>query len=149
MKSSFSFGTLLPTALALVVFMGCAHANSSSANRPVPRVRATLTAEDIEHAPGVPIEQLLATRVPGIMLRQAPDGHLIILIRGQATLLGDPEPLFVVNGIPLGRAINFAAINRHDIATIEVVKDAAGMALYGIRGSNGVIVVRTKGARSS
>src|SRR6185436_11593588 len=128
--------------------MGCAHANNSSVNRPAPRVRAALTAEDIEHAPGVPIEQLLATRVAGITLTQARDGHLVMRIRGQTTLLGDQDPLFVVNGIPLGRAINFSAINRFDIASIDVVKDAAGMALYGIRGANGVIVVRTKSARS-
>jgi TonB-dependent SusC/RagA subfamily outer membrane receptor len=128
--------------------MGCAHANNGSANRPAPRVRAALTAEDIEHAPGVPIEQLLATRVAGITLTQARDGHLVMRIRGQTTLLGDQDPLFVVNGIPLGRAINFSAINRFDIASIDVVKDAAGMALYGIRGANGVIVVRTKSARS-
>ena len=148
MKSSFHLGTLVPTALALSVFMGCAHANNSSVNRPAPRVRAALTAEDIEHAPGVPIEQLLATRVAGITLTQARDGHLVMRIRGQTTLLGDQDPLFVVNGIPLGRAINFSAINRFDIASIDVVKDAAGMALYGIRGANGVIVVRTKSARS-
>ena len=148
MKSSFHLGTLVPTALALSVFMGCAHANNGSVNRPAPRVRAALTAEDIEHAPGVPIEQLLATRVAGITLTQARDGHLVMRIRGQTTLLGDQDPLFVVNGIPLGRAINFSAINRFDIASIDVVKDAAGMALYGIRGANGVIVVRTKSARS-
>ena len=147
MKGSFTFGTLLPTALALGAFMACAHANSGSV-RLAPRVDAALTAEDIERAPSVPIEQLLAARVAGITLMQARDGHLMIQIRGQSTLLGDPEPLFVVNGIPLGSALNFSAINRHDIATIEVVKDAAGTALYGLRGSNGVIVVRTKGARS-
>jgi len=128
--------------------MGCAHANNGSVNRPAPRVRAALTAEDIEHAPGVPIEQLLATRVAGITLTQARDGHLVMRIRGQTPLLGDQDPLFVVNGIPLGRAVNFSAINRFDIASIDVVKDAAGMALYGIRGANGVIVVRTKSARS-
>jgi TonB-dependent SusC/RagA subfamily outer membrane receptor len=128
--------------------MGCAHANSSLVNRPAPQVRAALTAEDIEHAPGVPIEQLLASRVPGITLAQARDGHVVVRIRGVSTLLGDQDPLFVVNGIPLGRAINFSAINRFDIASIDIVKDAAGLALYGIRGSNGVIVVRTKGSRS-
>lgn len=148
MKSSLHLGSLLTTALALCVFMGCAHANSSLVNRPAPQVRAALTAEDIEHAPGVPIEQLLASRVPGITLAQARDGHVVVRIRGVSTLLGDQDPLFVVNGIPLGRAINFSAINRFDIASIDIVKDAAGLALYGIRGSNGVIVVRTKGSRS-
>jgi TonB-dependent SusC/RagA subfamily outer membrane receptor len=150
MKGSFTFGTLLPTALALGAFMACAHANSGSVQRPAPRVDAALTAEDIERAPSVPIEQLLAARVAGITLTQARDGRLMIQIRGQTTLLGDQEPLFVVNGIPLGRAESFAAINRHDIATIEVVKDAAGTALYGLRGANGVIAFgpRARGANA-
>ncbi|HJS44253.1 MAG TPA: TonB-dependent receptor plug domain-containing protein [Gemmatimonadales bacterium] len=153
MKSKNSLGTLLPAALALGVFMGCvgcAHANNQSTVRPTPRGGrgASLTADDIAGAPGVSIEQLLASRVAGVTLAQARDGHLVIRIRGQNSLLGDQDPLFVVNGIPLGRAANFAAINRYDIATIDVVKDAAGMAMYGIRGANGVIVVRTKGART-
>jgi len=147
MKIPFSFGTLLPTALALGAFMGCAHANSGSVQRLAPR-DAALTADDIERSPSVPIEQLLALRVAGLTVTPARDGHLMIQIRGQTTLTGDQEPLFVVNGIPLSRAMNFSAINRHDIATIEVVKDAAGTALYGLRGANGVIVVRTKGVRS-
>lgn len=146
MKRTRIFGTLLPAAFALV-FMGCAHANNQSTVRPTPR-RATLTADDIARAPGVSIEQLLASRVAGVSLAQARDGHLVIRIRGQNSLLGDQDPLFVVNGIPLGRAANFSAISRYDIATIDVVKDAAGMAMYGIRGANGVIVVRTKGART-
>lgn len=148
MKGSLTLGTLMLTSAALVVSVGCARANSSSEQRPAPRVYAALTAEDIARAPGVSIEQLLASRVPGISLAQAGDGHIVLRIRGQTTLVGDQDPLFVVNGIPLGRAVNFSAINPHDIATIDVVKDAAGMALYGIRGANGVIVVRTKGARS-
>lgn len=146
MKRKKTFGTLLPAALALV-FTGCAHANTQSTVRPTPR-RATLTADDIARAPGVSIEQLLASRVAGVSLAQARDGHLAIRIRGQNSLLGDQDPLFVVNGVPLGRAANFSAISRYDIATIDVVKDAAGMAMYGIRGANGVIIVRTKGART-
>lgn len=149
MKSSFFLGTVLTTTLALGVVMGCAHANNRSAVRPTLRAaRAVLTAEDIERAPGTPIEQLLASRVAGISLTEGRDGHIVMRIRGQNTLLGDQDPLFVVNGIPLGRAVNFSAINRNDIATIDVVKDAAGMAMYGIRGANGIIVVRTKGART-
>ena len=149
MKSSFAFSTFLPTALALVAFMGCAHANSSSRTVAViPRTHAALTAEDIERAPGTSIEQLLAARVAGITLVQSRDGHTAMRIRGQTTLIGDADPLFVVNGVPLGRAINFEAINRHDISTIDVIKDAAGTAMYGVRGANGVIVVRTKGPRS-
>jgi TonB-dependent SusC/RagA subfamily outer membrane receptor len=51
-----------------------------------------------------------------------------------------------VNGVPLGDPTNFSAINRSDIATIEVLRDPATTAMYGLRGANGVIVVRTKGS---
>ena len=99
-----------------------------------------MTAEDIDRAPGVAIEQLLAARVPGLTLSRARDGRTVMHLRGSGT----QEPLFVVNGVPLGNGSNFSAINRYDIASIEVVQDPAGMAQYGIRGANGVIVVRTK-----
>src|SRR4051812_50124693 len=101
MKIPFSFGTLLPTALALGAFMGCAHANSGSVQRLAPR-DAALTADDIERSPSVPIEQLLALRVAGLSVPPAPGGPLLIQISGQTTMTRDQEALFVVNGIPLG-----------------------------------------------
>src|SRR5262245_25507864 len=137
MKRSLSFGTLLLGSL-----LGCARPTVNSAVGP----RAALTAEDIERAPSVPLEQLLAAHVPGITLTYARDGRLVITIRGQSTLLGEQEPLVVVNGIPLAAGANLSVIDRHDIASIDVVKDAAGTALYGLRGANGVIVIRPKGA---
>jgi TonB-dependent SusC/RagA subfamily outer membrane receptor len=143
-KSSFYLGAFLPTALALGAFMGCARANSRSVERLEPRAQATLTSEDIDRAPGVSIEQLLATRVPGLSLSRARDGHIMLQLRGQSTLAGDQEALIVVNGVALGNSYNFSAINRHDIAYIQVVKDGADLALYGVRGANGVIVVATK-----
>ncbi|HWC75580.1 MAG TPA: TonB-dependent receptor plug domain-containing protein [Gemmatimonadales bacterium] len=143
MKSSLFLGTLLPTGLALAMTIGCAHANTKSTVRPALK-SATLTAEDIDRAPGVAIEQLLAARVPGLTLTQTRDGQIVMHLRGQNTLIGEQQPLFVVNGVPLGNAANFSALNRYDIASILVVRDAAGMAFYGIRGANGVIIVRTK-----
>ncbi|OLC40702.1 MAG: hypothetical protein AUH75_07425 [Gemmatimonadetes bacterium 13_1_40CM_4_65_7] len=86
------------------------------------------------------------TRVPGLSLTRAPDGHLVIHIRGTSTLLGDEEPLFVVNGLALETPIggNLWSINPHDIESITVLRDAASTAMYGVRGANGVIVIKTK-----
>jgi TonB-dependent SusC/RagA subfamily outer membrane receptor len=58
----------------------------------------------------------------------------------------EEEPLFVINGIPLGPNPwgNLNAINVHDIETVEVLRDAAATAEYGSRGANGVIIIRTK-----
>src|SRR5437867_3821366 len=65
----------------------------------------TITADDIEHAPGLSLEQLLVTRVPGLSLTRAPDGHLVIHIRGTSTVLGAQEPLFVIDDLPLENSV--------------------------------------------
>jgi len=56
------------------------------------------------------------------------------------------EPLFVVDGVPIapGPGGTLSWLNPHDIASIEVLKDAASLAMYGVRGGNGVIVIKTK-----
>jgi len=105
-----------------------------------------LTADDIRKSPGQSLEQLLLARVPGLILERAPDGHLKLVIRGKNTILGDDEALFVVNGIALGPAVsgNLSAVDIHDIETVQVLRDAVATASYGVRGANGVIVIRTK-----
>lgn len=128
--------------LMLLSVAACSHKHSG-ANVPIPAV-AIITAEDIERAPGLSLEQLLVTRVPGISLSRASDGHMVIHIRGTSTILGDEEPLFIVNGIPLGSGANLGAINTHDIESIQVLRDAGSTAAYGIRGANGVIIIKTK-----
>jgi TonB-dependent SusC/RagA subfamily outer membrane receptor len=144
MKTSFRFSTFLPAALLLGALVGCAHGRNTVVQ--APRRSATLTAEDIERSPAVPLEQLLVAKVPGLALTQGRDGHTVIQIRGVTSLMDQGEPLFVVNGIALGDAGNFWAINRFDIASIEVLKDASSTSAWGIRGANGVIVIKTKGS---
>jgi TonB-dependent SusC/RagA subfamily outer membrane receptor len=105
-----------------------------------------LTADDIRSSPGQSLEQLLLARVPGLSLTQAPDGHAVLHLRGSTTFLGEDEPLFVINDIALGPSArgNLAAIDPHDIETVQVLRDAAATAAYGARGANGVIIIRTK-----
>ena len=86
----------------------------------------------------------LFRRVPGVQVRgQYPD--LSLLIRGAKSMQNSTEPLFVLEGVPLGR--NFRdlaqAANPNEIASIKVLKGTAA-GLYGARGANGVIVVRLK-----
>ncbi|HET9384527.1 MAG TPA: TonB-dependent receptor plug domain-containing protein [Gemmatimonadales bacterium] len=117
-----------------------------SGDPPPDTSRVVLTAEDIARAPGQSLEQLLLAHVPGLYITRAPNGHTVVHMRGTTTLMGEDEPLFVVNGIPLGPNPwgNLTAINIHDIETVEVLRDAAATAEYGSRGSNGVIIIRTK-----
>jgi len=135
--------TFLPL---LLVLTACSHrtAGSPTANSRPPDT--VLTADDIRRSPGQSLEQLLLARVPGLTFERAADGHTKLVIRGKNTILGDDEALFVVNGMPLGPAVsgNLAAIDIHDIETVQVLRDAVATAAYGVRGANGVIVIRTK-----
>lgn len=68
-----------------------------------------------------------------------------VLIRGVTTVNGT-NPLYVVDGMPVGDNINF--LNSNDIASMEVLKDASAAAIYGTRASNGVILITTKKGRA-
>ena len=133
--------------LACFLLVSCSHRQAAPDSPTEARPPGTvLTADDIRRAPGQSLEQLLLARVPGLTIERAADGHTKLLLRSKNTLTGDDEPLFVVNGIPLGPAVggNLSAINIHDIETVQVLRDAAATSEYGVRGSNGVIIIRTK-----
>jgi len=124
----------------------CSHGTAQRQAEPSRPAGLVLTADDIRRSPGQSLEQLLLSRVPGLMITRAPDGHAVLHLRGTTTILGDEEPLFVVNDIPLGPNAwgNLSAIDPHDIETVQVLRDAASTAAYGVRGANGVILIRTK-----
>jgi TonB-dependent SusC/RagA subfamily outer membrane receptor len=130
--------------IACFLFIACSHRQAGGAHPDTSHV--VLTADDIARSPGQSLEQLLLAHVPGLYVTRAPDGHPVLHMRGTTTLMGEEEPLFVINGIPLGPNPwgNLNAINIHDIETVEVLRDAAATAEYGSRGANGVIVIRTK-----
>ena len=71
-----------------------------------------------------------------------PNGGFSVNIRGSASITGGTGPLYVVDGV-IG--IDPTTINPDDIATFNVLKDAASTSLYGTQGSNGVIIITTKG----
>ena len=113
---------------------------------PNPPPTTTVTAEDISRSPTVPIEDQLASKFPGVWVTRAPDGGLAIRLRGSTSVNGNREPLYVLDGIAIqpGPGGALAGISPYDIASIQVVKDATGTAMYGVRGVNGVIVIKTK-----
>lgn len=150
MTSSFDRSRArLAVAVAFAV-SGCAHGASGSpeaAEDSQPHGSATeLTAEDIQRSPDQPIERLLAARFPGVWLTRTPEGGLAVRIRGTTSVHGARQPLYVIDGIPIqpGPGGSLAGINPYDIESIEVLKDVADTALYGMRGANGVIVITTK-----
>lgn len=71
----------------------------------------------------------------------APGSDITINVRGAASINGESTPLYVVDGVPIE---SLSGINPNDIESIDVLKDAASAAIYGSRGSNGVVLVTTK-----
>ncbi|SFQ68244.1 SusC/RagA family TonB-linked outer membrane protein [Hymenobacter arizonensis] len=108
---------------------------------------ASVTAKEIEERPVNRIENALVGQMPGVYV-QTPSGEpgaeLQIRVRGGASINASNEPLYVVDGVPVD---NLRGINPTDVANIEVLKDAASAAIYGSRGSNGVVLVTTKRGR--
>jgi TonB-dependent SusC/RagA subfamily outer membrane receptor len=107
-----------------------------------------VTSDDMDRTPVEPIERTLAAKVPGLIISHDADGSISIRIRGGSSLMGNNEPLYIIDGIPAnaGPGGNLTGINPRDIASIEVLRDAADLAFYGVRGGNGVIVIKTKHA---
>lgn len=105
---------------------------------------SSLSAKDFEAQPVSRLDQVLQGRVTGVQVTNSagsPGGAVRIRIRGGNSINGDNGPLYVVDGF-IGA--EFFSINPDDIESVQVLKDAAATAIFGSRGSNGVIIVTTK-----
>ena len=106
---------------------------------------ASLGKERLDMVPNLNIAQAIQGSIPGIMINQTTSGAApgeSIMIRGRNSILADNTPLIVVDGIPYNGAIR--DISPNDVQSIEILKDASAAAIYGSRGSNGVILITTK-----
>jgi len=107
----------------------------------------SIKGSDLIKTPASSVDQLLQGKIPGVQVITSsgqPGAGATIQIRGLGSLNADANPLVVVDGLPFGDAGNLKQINPDDIATIDVLKDASSAAIYGSRGSNGVILITTK-----
>ena len=136
--------SVVPFGLLVGLVAACSHSGGARPREDAAGTR--VTAEDIQRNPSVPIEELMASRFPGVWITRTAEGSLAVRIRGATSVQGSNEPLYVVDGIPIQAGPNGAltGIAPNDIASIEVLKDAAATALYGVRGAHGVIVIKTK-----
>jgi TonB-linked SusC/RagA family outer membrane protein len=88
--------------------------------------------------------EMLRGKAAGVMVTTSdagPGGSSNILIRGRSSISGGTNPIVIADGVRIG-SIN--DLNPNDIASIEILKDAAAQAIYGARASNGVILITTK-----
>lgn len=108
----------------------------------------SLRAEDIAGQKVTRIEEMIEGRFAGVQVVRSRGGGISLRIRGQSTLMGSSEPLYVIDGMPIHSSPGTAllGINPSDIARIDILKDAGATAIYGSRGANGVVLITTKRA---
>ncbi|MGB5555778.1 MAG: SusC/RagA family TonB-linked outer membrane protein, partial [Flavobacteriaceae bacterium] len=119
----------------------------------------SIGANEIVSKPLTSPDQALAGTISGVNITNRsgdPGAPISVLIRGVGTA-GKTDPLWVIDGVPIVQTTNLsvntssttdsnplAGLNANDIASIDVLKDAASTAIYGSRAANGVIIVTTK-----
>ena len=108
---------------------------------------ATVTSKTIENRPNASFVQILQGQVPGLNISsgsgQPGANNTTVILRGAGSINGNVEPLYVIDGVPQN-SDNFRSINPADIESASVLKDAGATSIYGNRGANGVIIVKTK-----
>ena len=104
---------------------------------------SVVNAEELKKVSNSNISTMLEGKVPGVQITTdgQPGADPMVRIRGIGSF-GSTAPLYVVDGVPVGTTIRDFSPN--DIASIQVLKDAAAGAVYGSRAANGVIIITTK-----
>jgi TonB-dependent SusC/RagA subfamily outer membrane receptor len=122
--------------LLVGIIAACAHGRPAAA-----------TSDEIP-PPAGSLEQVLAGKISGVIVRAAPNGGITVRISGPNSFFLSGEPLYVVDGVPVEAGPNgtLSWLSPHDIASIAVLKYESSTAIYGVRGSNGVVVITTKGS---
>ncbi len=116
---------------------------------------SAINSEELKDQPIVSVDQAMAGRMAGVVVTQAtgaPGGGSSVRIRGAGSLSAGNEPLYVVDGFPVTNDFDqrnnpLNTINPADIDNIQVLKDASATAIYGSRGSNGVVLITTKSGK--
>ncbi len=129
---------------------------------------STVQAKDFNKGTFLAADQLIQGKVAGVQMINnsgQPGGASTVKIRGNATVTGSGQPLYIIDGVPLdgrsarpglspsglgdapgGNPLNF--LNPSDIASIDVLKDASATAIYGTRAAYGVVLITTKKGQS-
>lgn len=115
-------------------------------------ITAAVSQVDLSKSDGIPasnVGRLLQGQAPGVVAKQTsgqPGQELQVEIRGNSSLGATSDPLYVVDGFPLGTNVG-NSLNSNDIESITILKDAASTSVYGSRGANGVVLITTKGGK--
>lgn len=116
---------------------------------------SSIKGDVLENLPVQSVDRGIQGRLAGVQIGAAsgqPGGALNVRVRGTGSINASNDPLWIVDGVQLGRfgqstqgsSNPLASINPNDIESVEVLKDAAASAIYGAQAANGVILVTTK-----
>ncbi len=121
---------------------------------------ASISSEEINNIPVSNMQSALVGKAAGVQITQINgkvEGGVKMRIRGISSISSSQEPLYVIDGMPLINddesttvaPINpLISLNPNDIESIEILKDASSAAIYGARGTNGVVLITTKSGRA-
>ncbi len=153
-NASFSI-TLLPAASQLNDVVVIGYGTAQKAN--LTTAQTTVSAKAIEKTVNTTVEQALQGRAAGVYVTQnsgQPGGGISVNIRGVSSLNGSTQPLYVIDGVQIqnsdvsygnsSSSNSLAGLNPADIDDIQILQGPSATAIYGSRGTNGVILITTK-----
>lgn len=104
-----------------------------------------VAGDDAQAAHPTSVADMLRGRAAGVQVTELPGGGIRVRIRGNRSFNGNNDPLYVVDGMVVQTTDGaLHEVHPRDIQTITVLKDASATAIYGSRGANGVILIKTK-----
>ena len=140
-------------AISAALVLACAHRSKRETTIPPPPAvpsppASTVTANDVGRENPVSLEQILAGRISGVIVSPAPGGGIVVRMGGPTSFYSGQAPLIVVDDVPVDGTPNgtLSWLNPRDIESIQALKDPSQTAIWGVRGANGVIVIKTKGS---
>ncbi len=129
--------------------------------RDMSSAQVSVSSEEIERTVNTTVEQALQGRAAGVYVTQntgAPGGGISVNVRGVSSISGTTEPLYVIDGVQIQPSTvsygatsgtnPLASLNPSDIESIEVLQGPSATAIYGSRGTNGVVLITTKRGKS-
>ena len=109
---------------------------------------STVSTEDIQLRPVTQASGFIQGKVAGVQVTQTsglPGSGMTVRVRGASSLESSNDPLYVVDGVPVGTGnYSIAYLAPNDIETMQILKDASSAAIYGSRAANGVVLITTK-----
>ena len=113
---------------------------------------STISTEDMKTRPITDAAGFIQGKVAGVTAQQTsglPGSGMTIRVRGASSIASSNDPLYVVDGVPVGEgSYAIAYLSPSDIESMQILKDASSAAIYGSRAANGVVLITTKGGKA-